>query len=77
MRKKTCEHCSAKFLTNEKEDRHVDSFLCKRCVNYWHKFFAKNQKRLEEKYPNEHNPTWLVWKGELKNDIVPEKVQFT
>lgn len=77
---KICEHCGKEFSNTAEKSSYIESFLCKRCCNRWRLFFAKNYRRIEEKYSSQKsvfNPTWLIWTGQLKEKENNVKVQFT
>ena len=69
-----CEKCGMRFTTISESHSIWNWYLCKTCCMVWQLFFERNNKRLQEKYPNYVNPTYDVFIGKLKEK---EKVQFT
>jgi len=77
VREQNCEHCGNKFSTDERYGGcYIRAFLCEKCCKKWSVFHSKNHIRLHQIFPTKTNPAWLVWTGELKDNI-REVVQFT
>jgi hypothetical protein len=73
---KVCGKCHHEFWVEYGIPLSVDeNILCEKCRKKWHKFFHKNFKQLEKEYPEEVNPTWKAFMGELYRE--KEVIQFT